>query len=141
MTEVGSDETPSEVRVFCNVRDGPATEVPAAAAAAAALGRHRPPAARDDDDFRSTYCKLTLPRDAQTLSLAFGRGTARYAYHGTAYSDCGVSFPKPLRWSETGRWKCMNAMSDGRVYGGFVVVAPSSNSKGIGYLWDEINIH
>ncbi|XP_025405352.1 uncharacterized protein LOC112679677 [Sipha flava] len=118
VTEIGSDETPSEVRVFCNVRDG------ANAATAVVDGDDRSP--------RSVYCKLTLPRDAQTLSLAYGRGTARYAYHGTSSNDCGVSFPKPVRRSEVGRWKCANAMSDGRVYGGFVTVAPPSNdTKGV----------
>lgn len=110
MTEVGYNETASEVRVFCNVRDG------------------------GDNGTATTaggYCKLTLPRDTQTLSLAYGRGTARYAYHGTTDSDCGVSFPKPLRRSEIGRWKCANAVSDGqRVHGGFVVVTPSNSTKG-----------
>lgn len=125
VTEIGRDETPSEVRVFCNVRDGATT-----ADAVTVDGDNGTAAARDDDDRspRSVYCKLTLPRDAKTLSLAYGRGTARYAYHGTSYNDCGVSFPKPARRSEVGRWKCANAMSDGRVYGGFVTVAPPSNS-------------
>lgn len=118
VTEVGSDQTPSQVRVFCNVRDGVAVTTAAAA--------------QDDDTavrLRSTYCKLTLPRDALTLSLAYGRGTARYAYHGTADTDCGVSFPKPVRPSEVGRWKCANTMSDGRVYGGFVI-APPNDTRG-----------
>jgi len=120
ITEVGCDETPSEVRVFCNVRNGTATPD---GGDGNAVGR--------DGHFRSKYCRLTLPRDAKILSLAYGRGTARYSYHGATYNDCGVSFAKPLRRSEIGRWKCMNAMSDDRVYGGFVVVVPPNNTKGI----------
>lgn len=95
--EVGCIETQSEVKVFCNVREG-------------------------NSSMSSTYCTLSLPRDTLTLSLAYGRGTARYAYHGTADGDCGVSFAKPPTPAEVGRWKCANAMSDGRIYGGFVVV-------------------
>lgn len=121
VTEVGSDQTPSEVRVFCNVRGN--------GSAAATTDRNNS-AALDDVHFRSTYCKLTLPHDGQTLSLAYGRGTDRYAYHGTADNDCGVSFPKPIRRSEIGRWKCANAMSDNRIYGGFVVVASSNDTQG-----------
>ncbi|VVC39788.1 Immunoglobulin subtype,Immunoglobulin-like domain,Immunoglobulin-like fold [Cinara cedri] len=119
VTEVGYDETASEVRVYCNVRDS-------AAGAAATVTR-----GADNGTAATGYCKLTLPRDIQTLSLAYGRGTARYAYHGTTDSECGVSFPKPLERSEIGRWKCANAMSDQRVYGGFVVVTPSNSMKGI----------
>ncbi|XP_027842158.2 uncharacterized protein LOC114123400 isoform X1 [Aphis gossypii] len=117
ITEVGFDETPTEVRVFCNVRESNVTAVGIAV--------------DPDDNFRSKYCRITLPRDTKILSLAYGRGTSRYSYHGTAYNDCGVSFAKPLRRSEIGRWKCMNAMSDDRVYGGFIVVVPPNNTKGI----------
>ncbi|XP_003247204.1 uncharacterized protein LOC100574655 isoform X2 [Acyrthosiphon pisum] len=120
VTEVGCDETPTEVRVFCNVRNGTATPD---GGDGNAVGR--------DGHFRSKYCRITLPRDAKILSLAYGRGTTRYSYHGATYNDCGVSFAKPLRRSEIGRWKCMNAMSDDRVYGGFVVVVPPNNTKGI----------
>ncbi|XP_008186993.1 uncharacterized protein LOC100574655 isoform X1 [Acyrthosiphon pisum] len=118
VTEVGCDETPTEVRVFCNVRNGTATPD---GGDGNAVGR--------DGHFRSKYCRITLPRDAKILSLAYGRGTTRYSYHGATYNDCGVSFAKPLRRSEIGRWKCMNAMSDDRVYGGFVVVVPPNNTK------------
>lgn len=107
--QVGSSETPSEVRVYCNVRDG---GVPTTTANRTA----------GDGWLRSTHCKLSLPRDAQTLSLAYGRGTARYAYYGTDDGDCGASFPKPVTPAEVGRWRCANTMSDGRVYGGFIVV-------------------
>lgn len=120
VVEVGSDETPTEVRVYCNVRDAAAATGPDAAG-------QRPP---QRQDVRSTYCKLTLPQEAHTLSLAYGRGTARYAYHGATETDCGVSFAKPVRRAETGRWKCANAMPDGRVYGGFVVVAGAPSDDG-----------
>ncbi|XP_025200388.1 uncharacterized protein LOC112598207 isoform X2 [Melanaphis sacchari] len=121
ITEIGYDETASEVRVFCNVRDSTSTIVDKGDSIA--VGR--------DDDFQSKYCRLTLPQDTKILSLAYGRGTSRYSYHGATYNDCGVSFAKPLRQSEIGRWKCMNAMSDDRVYGGFIVVVPANNTKGI----------
>lgn len=121
ITEVGFDETTTEVRVFCNVRESNAT----------AVGTGDNIAVSPDDNFRSKYCRITLPRDTKILSLAYGRGTSRYSYHGTAYNDCGVSFAKPLRRSEIGRWKCMNAMSDDRVYGGFVVVVPPNSTKGM----------
>lgn len=117
ITEVGFDETPTEVRVFCNVRESNSTAVGIAV--------------DPDYNFRSKYCRITLPQDTKILSLAYGRGTSRYSYHGTAYNDCGVSFAKPLRRSEIGRWKCMNAMSDDRVYGGFVVVIPPNSTKGM----------
>lgn len=117
---MGRDETPSEVRVFCNVRDGGPAATAAADDGGGTSGR-----------FRSNYCRVTLPRDAKILSLAYGRGTARYSYHGSTANDCGVSFAKPLRRSEIGRWKCMNAMSDDRVYGGFVVVEPTNSTKGM----------
>ncbi|XP_025200389.1 uncharacterized protein LOC112598207 isoform X3 [Melanaphis sacchari] len=119
ITEIGYDETASEVRVFCNVRDSTSTIVDKGDSIA--VGR--------DDDFQSKYCRLTLPQDTKILSLAYGRGTSRYSYHGATYNDCGVSFAKPLRQSEIGRWKCMNAMSDDRVYGGFIVVVPANNTK------------
>ncbi|XP_050433825.1 uncharacterized protein LOC126841405 [Adelges cooleyi] len=100
VVDVGWNDTPAEVRVFCNVRG---------AGGGASAGN------------RSLFCKLSLPEDAETLSLAYGRGTARYAYYGTDHGDCGVSFPKPVLPVEVGRWKCMNSMTD-RVYGGFVTV-------------------
>lgn len=121
ITETGFDETPSELRVFCNVRDG--TAVTAAANNDTATVRLH------GGGFRSIYCKLTLPRDTKTLSLAYGRGTTRYAYYGTADNDCGVSFPKPPKRSELGLWKCTNTMSDGRFYGGYVLVTSPNDTK------------
>ncbi|XP_050546788.1 uncharacterized protein LOC126908602 isoform X2 [Daktulosphaira vitifoliae] len=100
VVDVGWNDTASEVRVFCNVRNS-----------------------NNSTTIQSLYCKLSLPNDLETLSLAYGRGTSRYAYYGINDGDCGVSFPKPIKPTEIGRWKCMNVMTNHRMYGGFVNVA------------------
>lgn len=133
LTETGFDETPSELRVFCNVHDGTTVNSPANNGTSTVR-------LHDDGGFRSIYCKLTLPEDAETLSLAYGRGTTRYAYHGSTDNDCGVSFPKPPRRSEVGLWKCMNTMSDGRFYGGFVFVASPNDTKSKYILCVQITV-